>query len=355
MQKLLWVFLFAGLIFRISFYQVGEEVIPNGAKIRITDRVSSEPVNYTDSQYVNISGYKIYLPSFPEIHYGDAVVIEGVVDGGKLKNAKLVEVSESTNLFIGLRNKLLAFYSKSLPSTHAALVSGVTIGSKSGISSEFWTLLKNTGTLHVVVASGMNVTLVASFLIAFLTLFLSRKVAIIFTLGGVWIYAFMSGFDAPIIRAAIMGSLVFTAQGLGRISDAMRSLFLSFFFMLLLKPEWLWDLGFILSFVATLSLMLFESKVYRLISFVPTFFREGLSTSLAAQVGVAPILFYTFGQLNFLSPVINALVLWTIAPISLIGMLGGLTGIIFEPLGKVIVILAYPLTGWFIAVVNLFY
>ena len=99
---------------------------------------------------------------------------------------------------------------------------------------------------------------------------------------------------------------------------------------------------------------MFESKIYRLLSIVPTFFREGLSTSLAAQIGVAPILFYTFGQLNLLSPIINALILWTIAPISLIGMLGGLIGIIFEPLGKLILILVYPLTAWFIYMIELF-
>jgi competence protein ComEC len=116
-----------------------------------------------------------------------------------------------------------------------------------------------------------------------------------------------------------MGSVTFVAQALGRLQAASRALFLSAALMLIIKPDWITDLGFILSFVATASLMLFERKIASLIRFVPGIFREGLSTSLAAQIGVAPILFATFGQFSLLSPIINALVLWTIAPITIIG------------------------------------
>ncbi|MBU0768403.1 MAG: ComEC/Rec2 family competence protein, partial [Proteobacteria bacterium] len=70
----------------------------------------------------------------------------------------------------GYFEKLLEFYKNAFPSPHSSLVAGVVIGSKEGISGNFWESLKNSGTLHVVVASGMNVTLVAGFL---MTLFLS--------------------------------------------------------------------------------------------------------------------------------------------------------------------------------------
>src|SRR3990172_11327687 len=123
---------------------------------------------------------------------------------------------------------------------------------------------------------------------------------------GIWSYAVISGFDAPIIRASIMGSLVFVAQEIGRLSLSIRALFLTAFVMLFTKPEWIYDIGFWLSFTATLSLILFEPRVDRVLRKIPGIIRKDLSTSLAAQVGVAPILYFGFGQFNPLSPLINA-------------------------------------------------
>ena len=241
-----------------------------------------------------------------------------------------------------------------MPIDHAGLISGVTIGSKQGISEGFWEKLKNSGTVHVVVASGMNVTLVASFLINFLILFLPRKRAVFAAISGIWIYSLLSGFDAPIVRAAIMGSLAFGAVALGRLYVAWRALFISAAAMLIIKPDWVTDLGFILSVVATASLMLFERKIYRMMHFVPGIFREGLSTSFAAQIGVAPIIYATFGQFNILSPIANALVLWTIPLMTTIGMVSGLVGVITPSFGRIFLYLTYPLTSWFIFVVELF-
>jgi len=171
---------------------------------------------------------------------------------------------------------------------------------------------------------------------------------------GVWSYAILSGFDAPIIRASIMGSLVFVAQEIGRLNFSLRALFMTAFAMLFVKPDWLTDIGFMLSFAATLSLILFEPKVDRFFKKIPAIIRKDFSTSLAAQVGVVPILYFGFGQFNVLSPVINAMVLWTIVPITIIGMVGGILGLIFEPVGRAVLLLVYPLTSWFVWILRIF-
>lgn len=74
--------------------------------------------------------------------------------------------------------------------------------------------------------------------------------------------------------------------------------------------------------------MLFGGKINSLIYFVPSIFMESLSTSFAAQIGVAPILFITFGQFNPLSPIINALVLWITPAITVISEVVGIISII---------------------------
>jgi competence protein ComEC len=266
----------------------------------------------------------------------------------------LVSVSESGSIFPKIRNRILNFYGRNFPQPDASLIAGITLGAKTSLPKDFWDSLIKTGTAHIVVASGMIVTFVAGFLMAVLVLFFKRKIAIPVCLAGIWFYSALSGFDAPIVRAAIMGSVAFSAQELGRLLNAYKALFLTGLIMLIIVPQWLTDIGFILSFVATLSLMVFEKKIEKFVKFLPGFFKEGLATSLAAQIGVAPILFVTFGQFNVFSPVINALVLWTIPPIMIIGAVSGILGVIFEPLGRFILYLAYPLTSWFIWIVIMF-
>ena len=353
-QFLLWFLLIIILVIRVIYFYKNQPSYPDGTRIRITSRISSEPIRYSSSQFLKLQGFKIYLPSYPEVYYGDQIAVDGTVKDGELKDPKLVGVKESKIFLYSIREQLIDFYQKNLPQPHSSLIAGVTIGSKASIPKDFWEALKKTGTAHVVVASGMNVTLVSQFLISFLALLFPRRRAIPMALMGVWSYAILSGFDAPIIRASIMGSLVFVAQEIGRLNFSLRALFMTAFAMLFVKPDWLTDIGFMLSFAATLSLILFEPKVDRFFKKIPAIIRKDFSTSLAAQVGVVPILYFGFGQFNVLSPVINAMVLWTIVPITIIGMVGGILGLIFEPVGRAVLLLVYPLTSWFILVVGTF-
>lgn len=351
MRYFIWLLLIFLVVIRVFF---SKPEYSEGDKIRITTKVISEPIRYETSQSLTLSGLKVYLPSFPEVHYGDKVVVEGVVEGGSLKKSVLIEIKESEGLLYVLRRKLVKVYQTSLPEPHAALVAGITLGSKASLPQDFWDALKRTGTAHVVVASGMNVTMAASFLMGLFILFLPRRRAIPAAFLGIWVYSAISGFEAPIVRAAIMGSLAFSAQALGRLNTAWRALFLSILAMLIIKPDWISDLGFILSVVATGSLLIFQRKINSKVAFVPAIFREGLSTSLAAQIGVAPIIFVTFGQYSLMSPLVNAAVLWTVAPIMAIGALGGLLGLIMPAFGKLVLFLSYPLTSWFVWIVELF-
>jgi competence protein ComEC len=281
-------------------------------------------------------------------------VVEGFVRAGSLEKAVLAKIKPGGGGIFGLRKKITDFYIQNLPQPHSALIAGMVLGSKSDLQQSFWEKLKYTGLAHVVVASGTNVSLVASFLINSFTLFVKRKKAIFLTTLGIIFYVVLSGFDAPIVRAAIMAGLAFAAQLKGRLNQGLRTLFITAIVMLFISPSWVNDLGFLLSFVSTLCLIVFEPGLRRFLTWVPNLFREGFATSLAAQVGVAPILYFAFGRVNILSPLINALVLWTTPMIMVTGMVAGLIGIIIEPIGKLILYLGFPLTSWFVFVVDLF-
>jgi competence protein ComEC len=323
-------------------------------RIRITAKVSSEPILYSNSQYLKLSGYKIYLPLYPRIYYGDRIIVEGTIEEGKLKNPKLVKIDGRQGLLYQYRQKLISFYERNLPKDHSALVAGVVIGSKSGIGEELWNDLKKSGTAHVVVASGMNVSLVSGFLMSALILILPRRKAILIAFTGIWAYALMSGFDAPIVRASVMGSLAFLAVETGRMYQSLRILFITGLILIFINPGWVTDLGFWLSTMATASIIIFYPRINRFFHFVPKIIKEDWSVTLSAQIGVVPLLYYYFGQFNILSPIINVAVLWTIVPITIIGMIAGIIGTLYEPLGRLIMYLCYPLTSWFLFVVRLF-
>jgi competence protein ComEC len=351
MRYFIWPFLISLIVFR---YFTTRPVYQNGDTVRITATVFSDPVSYPGSQSLKIAGLRIYLPAFPEVSYGDRVVVEGIIESGKLNNPKLISVSHSQSFGSVFRNKIIAFYQQVLPQPASGLIAGITLGSKGALTTDFYNRTKLAGVTHVIVASGTNVTFVVSFLMGVLTLFLSRRKAILFVILGIILYLFLSGFEAPLIRAAVMSSFIFLGEGKGRLVSTWRIFFLTAALMLIYSPDWVTDIGFILSFVSTASLLLFERRIRSKVKFIPGVLREGLSTSLAAQIGVAPILFVTFGQLSIWSPLVNALVLWTIPYIMILGSIGGVVGLIVPFLGKAILWLSYPLLWWFTEIVKLF-
>jgi competence protein ComEC len=326
----------------------------DGDIVRITTSVLSDPIKYPTSQYLKVAGLKVYLPIIPEITYGDKIIVEGVVNNGKLEKPKLVSVGEGSTPLSVVRNSIISFYQKVLPEPMGGLMGGIVIGAKGALSSDFYNQTKLVGVAHVVVASGTNVTFVVSFLFGVMTLILPRKKAIPFVIFGIILYLFISGFDAPLIRAAIMASILFLSQEAGRIVNTWRVLVFAAGLMLLYNPDWITDIGFILSFVSTASLMLFEKRIRNYLKKVPEVLKEGLSTSLAAQIGVAPILFVTFGQFNIWSPLVNALVLWTVPILMVLGTVGGVVGLMIPFLGRMVLWLSYPLLWWFVKVVEIF-
>jgi len=363
MKKSKTWFLFISLVLLIIFrYFTTRPVYKNGDTVRITADVLSDPIRYSTSQGIKLAGLKIYLPPYQcngvgacrGVSYGDRIVVEGVVNNGKLDNPKLIKISDGKTFLSGFRNKIIDFYQQVLPEPMSGLLAGIVIGAKGALSSDFYNQTKALGVAHIVVASGTNITFVVSFLMGVLTLILSRRKAILFVILGIILYLFLSGFDAPLIRAAIMASFIFLGQETGRLVSTWRVFFLTAGLMLIYNPDWAIDIGFILSFVSTGSLMLFEKRIRMFLRKVPEILKEGLSTSLAAQIGVTPILFVTFGQFNILSPLVNTLILWTVPGIMILGAVGGVLGLIVPGVGKLIIYLCYPLLWWFIKVVAIF-
>lgn len=251
-----------------------------------------------------------------------------------------------------LRQQLEINFGRLLPLEQASLLSGMVLGSKKAIPKDFYRALKQTGTLHIVVASGMNVALLAGFLMPILALFFKRKIAVIPLVILIWFYAFLTGFEAPIIRASIMASLTFLAQEFGKQADPKRILIITAILMIFFKPALISEVSFQLSFISTAGLI-FLCPVFKTSKNI--FLRnENFSATLAAQIATLPIIVLNFGQYNFFSLVVNFLVLWTVPLVTSAGMIIGVLSLFAKPVAKLFAYLIYPVLKYFVIVIQTF-
>lgn len=338
-------------VYRVLTYKSGYQ---DGVENVVEETINREPYVGENYQIVNVKNIKIFLPNNIDVSYGDKIKIKGVLSDGVVKNPTVIDVKENRIVFSKERKEIIEFIKRTLPEPHSSLISGVVLGSKSRIPKDFLTNIRNTGVAHVVVASGMNVSLVVSVVMGIMLLFLPRRKAILAVYMFIMFYTSLSGFDPPIVRAAIMAGVTYLGQAFGRVVSTLRVLLFTIVIMIIIFPYWLMDIGFILSFIATLSLVLFEKRIRKLIFFVPGVFKESISTTLAAQIGVTPILYVTFGSIYILSPIVNVLVLWTIPLITILGMLASLLFYVVPTFAKLLLYMAYPLTLWFVETVNIF-
>lgn len=241
-----------------------------------------------------------------------------------------------------------------LPEPHASLLNGIVLGVDLQTTYTFKEYLKNVGLIHIVVLSGMNITLLSAVILQTTVSWLGRKLATILTVVSICIFVWFVGIDPPVVRAAIMGMLALIGLLFGRKTIALYTLFLTSIICLVIWPEWLTSISFQLSFGATLGIILFgtvlpeDDKKNNHFNYL----LEELRVSLAAQVFTAPLIFFYFRQISFISPLANILVSWTIAPIMIFGICAMLIGSINWQVGFAISWLCYGLIQYIIWVVE---
>lgn len=201
-------------------------------------------------------------------------------------------------------------FSQILPQPQAGLLSGIVLGSKQALPEDFKEALINTSTIHIVVASGQNLTILSGFIIGMASL-LGRKKAVTTSIGVNLFYAVLTGFQIPIIRAAFMNIFTSLGQLFGREASTIYALLASALVMLIFEPLWLYSVSFQLSFLATFAVMEFAPVLERKFTVIPDILRNDLIVSASAFLLTLPIIYEIFGRVSVTGILVNALVLWT--------------------------------------------
>jgi competence protein ComEC len=329
-------------------------------------------------------------PRYPEHFYGDRLTVTGkletppVLENFSYKDylarfgihslvrrlhLELIE-SNQGNLFwaamLAFKARAAQTINRILAEPYASLLNGILLGIETGIPKGLYEAFNLTGTSHIIVISGSNISLIAGIFLLLGQKILGKRYAPPLAMAGIIIYTFLVGADAAVSRAAVMGLVWVLAIWVGRPGLALNSLIFSGFVLTLLNPLILWDVGFQLSFMATLGLILLvpplERGIFGLLQRLLKTEQVGLAmallseliiVTLAAQIITGPLIVYHFGRLSIVSLLTNLLILPVQPPIMIVGGLATLAGMIWLPLGVALGWLVWLPLAWSVWMVEL--
>lgn len=323
-----------------------------GSRLRVTGFLETPPEGETFS-------YRVYLAR------------QGIHSLMSLPNVTVTAENEGSRLYqaiFAFKSRAQATIAQLIPEPQAALLTGILLGNDNGLPPALSDAFRLTGMTHIIAISGFNIAILVAILVRIAEPFLSRRGAVIFALVGISLYTVLVGADASVVRAAIMGAIYLIAnRWLGRPNFAFASLFLAGFVMTILRPFTLWDVGFQLSFAATLSLMLYADPLTNWVrrsldrwlardwvEKVMGLLSEAVILTVAAQILTLPLMIGYFGQLSLISLLANALILPVQPAVMIWGGLATLSGMALPALGQLFGWVAWLFLAYTIWMVRLF-
>lgn len=327
---------------------------------------------------------------YPEWAYGDRLAVTGQLETPPifddfsykdyLARSNIHSLMRRTHLDLLDRNQANPFWAamfifkrqasdtinRILSEPYASLLNGILLGIETGIPPDLDEQFNLTGTSHIIVISGSNIALLVMIFFYTGRRLINHRWALGVTIGVVIVYTFLVGADAAVSRAAVMGVFFVIGVWVGRPGMPLNSLMAAVLVLTAFNPLMLWDVGFQLSFAATLGLIVLVPTLQtwsaRLLDrWLPTssanvvmvVLNELLMLTLAAQIATAPLILYYFGRLSVVSLLSNLLILPVQPAIMVFGAAATLAGILWTPLGWLVGWLVWLPLAWTVAMVEL--
>ncbi len=302
--------------------------------------------------------------TFEDFDYKKFLAKEGIYAVMYWPEIEIIERGRGNPVIRAILNfkvKTIKKIEKIMPFPEVSLLEGIIFGNRQIFSKDLKEALSITGTSHIVAVSGMNIVIISEILM-YVLIFLGmwRGQAFWFVLVLIFLFILMIGAPASAVRAGIMGTILLYAQKIGRISNISRAMIFAATAMLIFNPLLLrYDVGFQLSFLAVFCLIYIKPILDELI--LNKVKKEELNpvlqivtTTIAAQIAVLPVLIYNFGRISFVSPITNILIVPFIMFLTILSLIfiGGT--IIFEFLGKILLWPAYFGTAYVLKIIDWF-
>lgn len=293
------------LRFSFKVESVNGEALPDAVSVQALCPLQ-QALNYGDKLYLQgsfLSSEVLNEGSFDYETYLSQKNLYG--NFSAMYNGRVKKLSSGHGHFLmyfayGMKHRFEAALAY-LPAAQQTVIRGIFFGDTSGMDYHTADILTKSGIRHCFAVSGLHVGYVLLLLNAFGSLLrLGRKGRCCLIFPCLFLYAAMTGFSPSVLRASVMCLMVLGTGLYGREPNSFNGLGAAAILLLLINPQMLLQAGFQMSFIAILSILLFLPWLERLVK-VDFFGRGGLLVTVAAQVGMIPILAYMFHVVSIVS------------------------------------------------------
>lgn len=359
---------YTNLRLRVQSVDTGDESLPVGGLI-LARILPGQTFHY--GEVIRLRGALKTPPEHEDFSYRDYLARQDIHAYMPSAEATLLPFRGGNPILAAiyaLKERSLAVVYRIFPDPEASLLAGILLGVDTGLPPDLQQAFKDTGTAHIIAISGFNITIIAALLVTVFNRLLGPRRGALAAIIGIAIYTLLVGADAAVVRAAFMGGLALFARQVGRRQDGLNTLAFVAALMAAINPHTPWDVGFQLSFAATLGLILYvqplQEWVTQRLSRIPYLaprashvaqpLSEIVLFTLAAQLTTLPVMAYHFGRISLVALIANPFILPAQPAVMIFGGLALLLGLLYLPLGQLAAWLAWPFPAYTIRVVELF-
>lgn len=269
------------------------------------------------SAYLTVDNQLLLKPVLKELipplnphqfNYKAYLAKQGIYHQLFTEKEQFLKLNSNTATLFGLSARFRNQIQKSLQKhnfkkNELAVINALLLGQRQDISKELISDYQKAGAIHILAVSGLHVgiiLLILSFLLKPLEKIkygkLIKTIIIVFLL---WMFAFIAGLSASVVRAVTMFTFLAIGMSFRKKNVIAFSFISSLFFLLLIKPMFLFDVGFQLSYLAVFGILSTQAKMYSLWKpkfKIVDFFWQLFTVSIAAQIGILPLSIYYFQQ-----------------------------------------------------------
>ena len=310
-----------------------EHHVTGNIKLFIERDTLSENLHYGDEIFCQHKFLNVQNPKNPhEFNFANYLSHEDIDAQSFLFSGSWKKTGNSANFWLNTIYEIRAWCSDQfdnsiLSEENKAVAKALILGDKETISDELMLSYGAAGALHVLAVSGLHVGIVMlmlGFVLNPLRRFRHGKLMIlILALSGIWFYALLTGLSPSVLRAAVMFSFVLIGKEMQKDTSVYQSLMASAVLIILFDPHVIYNLGFLLSYLAVIGIVFFYPKIYSLLATENLILRKTwqiTAVSIAAQLSTFPLSIYCFHQFPNYFLLANLVVI----PISFLALTGGI-------------------------------
>lgn len=277
---------------RLSFYSARSD-LTYGQRVSVSGRVRSHRSQSNPGAFDNAAFYKskgIHL----RLSTSDEKI--KIVEGKRRTPGIFIQLLLYSR---NLRDSIEKSWSDLLNEEEAAVLGGMLLGDKSEMSSSQLMWFRNSNLSHLIAVSGLHVSYFLIPVSAGVRFIGRRRYwrQVIITVFLLFI-GFLTGWSASVARAVFMVVISVICSFIGRRYDSIGGLFLAGLILLVISPYNAADIGFQLSFSATLFILIFSGRLEKVLAnlFLPAVISGALSCMICAQIGMLPVLISLSGK-----------------------------------------------------------